>query len=167
MNNTSGILFIHCVSAALKPHVQWTCESALEQKLHVQWKPQPEQPGTWCAHVVWKGEIGLSTKIASALFRLHNVWFEVTEKGTQSTDSSRIMYTPALGLFHTHTDQGGNFVITEEQVKRAYEVAAGDPAELYRQFSLALGEPWDNQIEPYRSAHELTSVTVLSHHRKI
>lgn len=165
MNITSGIIFIHCVSAALKPHVQWTCESALEEKLHIRWNTQPEREGTWCAHVTWKGPAGSAAKISSALFALQNLWFEVTENGTITTDSARFMYTPSLGLFHTHTDRAGNFVITEEQVKRAYETANGDPQELYRQFSVALGEAWDAELEPLRPAHELSSVTVLSHHQ--
>ena len=165
MTTTSGIIFVHCVSAALKPHVQWTCESALEEKLNIRWKPQPTREGTWCANIPWKGPAGTSTKVSSALYKLQNLWFEVTEHGTASTDSSWLMHTPSLGLFHIHTDRAGNFVLTEEHIKRAYEVAGNNPERLYQQFSLALGEAWDAELEPLRAAHDLSSVTVIPHFR--
>ena len=82
------------------------------------------------------------------------------ERGTCSyrmpagADGGRWSHTPELGIFHATTDVHGNIMVTEDRIRYAYEAGAGDPAAVYHELSLALGESWDEELEPFRHAAE-------------
>lgn len=114
------------------------------------------------ATLEWEGPQGTGALIASALRRLKMIHFEVFEEASAGSDAGRWAYTPDLGIFYAMTDSMGNTVITEDRVRYAYEAARGDSAALLRQFSLALGEPWDSELEPLRGcATEPSNVRYL------
>jgi hypothetical protein len=52
------------------------------------------------------------------------------------------------------TDVHGNIMVSEDRIRYAYESAAGDPSAVYHELSLALGEAWDEELEPFRHAAE-------------
>lgn len=149
---TGGYIFIHAAPHALCPHIIWTLENLATGKLNPRWVDQPLKPGTSSATLEWQGKIGSAARFASALFQLEGIYFEITERATKTTNASRYMHTPSLGIFHAHTDIAGNFVVTEEQIKHAYEIAGANPQVLYEQFALALGQAWDSELEPLRPA---------------
>ncbi len=53
----------------------------------------------------------------------------------------------------TH-DVHGNIMVSEDRIRYAYESGAGDPSAVYHELSLALGEAWDEELEPFRHAAE-------------
>ncbi|WP_237220896.1 DUF3145 family protein [Rothia nasimurium] len=149
---TSGYIFLHASPAALTRHLEWALDSVLGQGANLTWKPQPHLPGHLCTTLIWEGAPGTAARLASALRPVGSTYFEITERATQGSDALRIMHTPILGICTVPVDRQGNFTVTEDRIKYAFEQAAGDYSELYRQFSIALGEPWDEQLEPYRQA---------------
>jgi hypothetical protein len=87
--------------------------------------------------------------------------FEVSEDPAPGSDGSRWMHTPELGVFYAQTDSAGNMVIPEDRVRYAMEVAGLDARELHRELRLALGQAWDDELEPFRHASDFAPVVWL------
>ncbi|WP_421082994.1 DUF3145 family protein [Rothia nasimurium] len=152
-DHTGGYIFLHASPAALTSHLEWALDAVVGQGPPLLWKPQHHLPGHLCTDLLWEGPAGTAARIASALRPVGSTYFEITEGATASSDALRIMHTPNLGICTVTVDRQGNFTVTEDRIKYAFEQAAGNYQELYRQFSLALGEPWDEELEPFRLSH--------------
>ena len=48
----------------------------------------------------------------------------------------------------------GNICVSEDRIRYAFEAAGGDPSAVVSELSLALGEAWDEELEPFRHAAE-------------
>ncbi|GAA3670005.1 DUF3145 domain-containing protein [Arthrobacter ginkgonis] len=149
---TRGVLFVHSAPTALCPHIEWAIGSVVDQRTDLKWTLQPAAPGMYRAEIGWAGVPGTGAKLASALRGWAHLRYEVTEEASRGVDGSRWSHTPELGIFHATTDSAGNIVVTEDRIRYAYEQGAGDPAVLYQELSLALGEAWDEELEPFRHA---------------
>ena len=114
----------------------------------------------WCLSGAWPG-LGFAA-IASALRGWDGVRYEVTEEPSPGLDGSRWSHTPELGVFHAMIDVHGNIMVSEDRIRYAYEVGAGDPTVMYQELSLALGEAWDEELEPFRHAADGAPVRWLS-----
>ena len=75
----------------------------------------------------------------------------MTEEATAQSDGGRWSHTPALGIFHSQMDTAGNTVVPEDRVRAALENAT-DEASLREMLDLALGQAWDEELEPFRYA---------------
>lgn len=157
-----GVLHIHSAPAALCPHVEWAVSSVVDARVEFQWHPQPASPSSYRAELSWHGPQGTGAALASALRSLAHLRFEVTEDPSQGCDGSRWSHTPELGIFHATTDVYGNILVSEDRIRYAYETGAGDPTVVYQELSLALGEAWDEELEPFRHAAEGAPVRWLS-----
>ena len=109
----------------------------------------------------WEGERGLGAAIASSLRGWEHLRYEVTEDAGLGTDGGRWMHTPDLGVFHAQTDTAGNMMIGEQQLRSAMETAGSDAFELHRELRVALGQAWDDELEPFRHATEGSAVVWL------
>lgn len=149
---TRGVLFIHSAPSALCPHIEWAVGSVVSQRFELEWTPQPAAPGMSRAEVSWTGEPGTGALLASALRGWAHLRYEVTEDPSPGIDGSRWSHTPDLGIFHATTDAAGNIMVGEDRIRYAYEQGAGEPSLVYHELSLALGEAWDEELEPFRHA---------------
>ncbi len=104
---------------------------------------------------------GQGAELASALRRLGPVRFEVTEQASPGVDGGRWIHTPSLGIFHAPTDAHGNLLIPEDRVRAAIGASGRDTALLHSELALALGGPWDEELEPFRYAAETGTVRWL------
>jgi hypothetical protein len=109
----------------------------------------------------WEGPQGTGAAIASALRGWEHLRFEVTEDPGHGTDGARWLHTPDLGIFFAQTDSAGNVVIPEDRVRYAMDVAGVNALELHRELRLALGQAWDDELEPFRHASDTTAVVWL------
>jgi hypothetical protein len=159
------VLFVHSAPRALCPHIEWAAGRAIDRAVNFDWIDQPVLPGTQRAEFVWEGEAGSGAKIASALRGWEHLRFEVTEDAALGSDGGRWMHTPDLGIFFAQTDAAGNTVIPEDRVRYAMEVAGGNALELHRELRLALGQAWDDELEPFRHAGDEGSRVVWLRHR--
>ncbi len=148
---TRGVLFVHSVPPALGPHVEWAAASALGREVRLEWTAQPAAPGMMRAELSWVGEIGTGARLASALRGWEHLRYEVTEEATRDSDGSRWSHTPELGIFHHQMDSAGNVVVSENQVRAAIE-SAHNYEDLREALDLALGQAWDDELEPFRYA---------------
>ena len=156
-----GMLFVHSSQRALCPHVEWAAGRAIGTAVNFDWAEQPVLPGTMRAEFSWTGEPGTGARIASALRGWEQLRFEVSEEPAAGTDGARWMHTPELGVFYAQTDSAGNVVIPEDRIRYAMEVAAFDAGELHRELRLALGQAWDDELEPFRHASDFAPVVWL------
>ena len=94
---------------------------------------------------------GTGARLASALRGWAHLRYEITEEASHGVDGSRWSHTPELGIFHAATDVHGNIVVPEDRIRAALEHAA-DPLRLRTELDLALGQAWDDELEPFRYA---------------
>ena len=148
---TRGVLFVHSCTRALCPHVEWMVASILGQDVALEWTHQPAQEGTLRAELSWVGPAGTGAQLASALRGWEHLRYEVTEDATSHTDGARWSHTPELGIFHAQTDVAGNVVVPENRIRAAID-DAGNATQMIEALQLALGQEWDNELEPFRYA---------------
>jgi hypothetical protein len=158
---TRGVVFIHSTPTALCPHIIWALESALGQRVTLEWTRQPLGRGLVRAELSWTGEAGTGAKIASRLRGWDNLRFEVTEEPSPGADGSRWSHTPSLGIHHTWTSAGGDAVVNEDRLRAAMALSNGDPRVLGEELDALLGLAWDNELEPFRYAGDGASVRWL------
>ncbi len=149
---TRGVIFIHSVTPAVQHHVEWAVASVLGYEPHFEWTKQPALPQMNRAEVPWTGEVGTGAVLASALNGWEHLRYEITEDATAVSEGGRWSATPGLGIFYAQTDLAGNVVVPENRVRAAIEHAGNDSVELRRLLDLALGQAWDDELEPFRYA---------------
>jgi hypothetical protein len=175
-----GVLHVHCSPPALCPHIEWAVAGALGVPVNLPWVDQPASPGALRAELLWQANPGVGAAITSALAGWNMVRFEVTEEASPGCDAVRYSHTPALGTFSAVTGANGDIMIQEGRLRAVMALAAsarsvpssrvasdgelGSLRELHGQrhpalggsleaeLSLLLGQPWDDELEPFRRA---------------
>ena len=146
---------MHSSPRALCPHLEWTAGRVLGRAVNFDWVEQPVMRGTMRAEFYWEGDAQTGAALASALRGWDELRFEVTQDPTASSDGARYLHTPALGIHFAQTDTAGNVVISEDRMRYAMELAGSDVLALNRELHAALGQAWDDELEPFRHAsHE-------------
>lgn len=154
MTTTRGVLYVHSARSAMCSHVEWAVEAVLGVSVRLDWTPQPIAPQQWRTELSWQGEVGTAAALASAL-RKHHVRFEVTEEPCAGHEGARYSCTPALGVFHAATGVHGDLMISEERLRAAVlRSMETDDCDLFDEIDLLLGQPWDDELEPFRHAGE-------------
>ena len=156
-----GVLFVHSSPRALCPHVEWAAGRALGEAVNFDWSEQPALPGSQRAEYYWEGAPGTGAVLASALRGWDHLRFEVTEDAGRGTDGGRWLHTPGLGIFHAQTDSVGNVVVPEDRIRSAMDSAGANAIDLHRELRLALGQSWDDELEPFRQTSDLNAVVWL------
>ncbi len=155
-----GVLFLHSCPRAVTSHVCWALGAAVEAQVSLDWSDQPIEPGTLRAELLWSGPAGTAARMASALTAFPMVRFEVTEEPINGRGGERFAGTPNLGLFRGDMGEYGDILVPEERLRSALAVAGTQS--LAEQVARLIGEPWDLELEPYRFAHEGSTVRVLT-----
>lgn len=161
MLSTRGVLYVHSAPRALCPHVEWAVGRALGEGVNFVWAEQPVLRGSHRAEFYWEGPQGTGAALTSALRGWEHLRFEVTEDAGTGTDGGRWFHTPDLGIFYAQTDTVGNVVIAEDRLRYAMAVAGTNALELHRELRLALGQAWDDELEPFRQASDFNAVVWL------
>ena len=156
-----GVLYVHSSPRALCPHVEWAAGHAIGRAVNFTWADQPVLRGSMRTDYYWEGAPGTGAAIASKLRGWEHLRFEVTEDPMDGVDGSRWLHTPDLGIFHAQTDAAGNIVVPEDRIRAAMDAAGTSAMEMHRELRLALGQAWDDELEPFRHAIGSSSVTWL------
>lgn len=148
---TRGVVFVHSAPRALCSHVEWAIGTVLNARVSVDWTAQPAVAGMLRAEHSWVGPAGTGARLASALRGWTHLRYEITEEASPGSDGARWSHTPELGIFHAATDVHGNVMVPENRIRAAMEHSA-DPTRLRHELDLALGQAWDDELEPFRYA---------------
>ncbi|MFC0674229.1 DUF3145 domain-containing protein [Brachybacterium hainanense] len=151
---THGVLFIHSAPRALAPHIDWAASGVLGVPARLRWEAQPVGRSLLRAELSWRGDESTAAQLVSALRGMDGIRFEVVQEATPRCDGARWSCTPELGVHHASTDRAGNTVISEDHVRACIERSGGDARALVQELGIALGEPWDEDLEIYRHAGE-------------
>jgi hypothetical protein len=134
------------------------------------WVDQAAAPGMVRAELEWQGGPGASAAITSALAGWSRLRFEATEEASPGCDAVRYSYTPDLGIFSAVTMANGDVLIPESRLRAAMAAAAATPVmagsprsgapgslpdrvgSLEDEIARLLGQPWDDELEPFRCA---------------
>jgi hypothetical protein len=169
-----GVLQVHSAPPALCPHIEWAVAGVLGMPVSMPWVNQAAAPGMVRAELDWQGSPGTSAAITSALAGWGRLRFEVTEEASPGCDAARYSCTPALGTFSAVTMANGDILVPESRLRAAMTVAAGVAAavpeaagglrfgaqgsppdgvgSLEDGIARLLGQPWDDELEPFRCA---------------
>jgi hypothetical protein len=122
------------------------------------------------AELDWQASPGTSAAITSALAGWSQLRFEVTEEASPGCDAIRYSYTPDLGVFSAVTMANGDILIPESRLRAVMALAAAAPVmagapragapgslpdragSLEDEIDRLLGQPWDDELEPFRCA---------------
>jgi hypothetical protein len=148
---TRGVLFVHSAPRALAPHVEWVAANVLGTRVSCDWTDQPAAPGCLRTEYSWQAEQGTGARLASALRGWAHLRFEVTEEPSFGADGARWSHTPELGIFHAVIDVHGNSQVPEDRIRAALDTG-GDLIAMRHQLAVALGQAWDDELEPFRYA---------------
>ena len=160
---TRGMIFIHSATAALCPHVEWAIGSALQTRVDLDWTAQPAQPGTQRAELSWHGSPGTGALLSTALSRIGQLRFEVTEEPSASSDGQRYCFTQSLGAYSAVVGIHGDILIPEDRLRHAVatEALGGEP--ILSALEDLLGTAWDEELDVFRYASEDAPVRWLHH----
>lgn len=156
-----GVVFLHSCPRALSPHLEWALAGVFGTEVHVDWADQPISPGTVRAEIIWTGAPGTGARLASALLAFTQVRYEVTEDCMPGRDGERFAATPSLGLFRATIGPFGDVMVHEERLRTALSHAQVTGESMVDEIARLIGEPWDHELEPFRSAHEGSTVRLM------
>ena len=145
-SSIAGLVTIHSAPSALRQHIEWGLNAILGQPQSYTWRDQPLAAGTIRTTLEYRGEAGLAAKIATALKNWHYLRFEVQEFGKDGGEYFR--FTPELGIHRANVDAAGSILISENVIRKA--LASFDDLEVRENLVLALGESWEDALEPLR-----------------
>ena len=161
MSTTRGVLYIHSAPSALCPHIEWAVGGAFGMPVRLTWTAQPIERAAYRSEDAWTGPVGTAARLASALKGWQKVRFEVTEDATSTSEGERYSYTPGLGVFHAVTGLHGDILVPEDRIKQAVAAAAVGGLDLPSALGRLLGQPWDDELEPFRHAGDGAEVRWL------
>ncbi len=156
-----GLVYLHSAPAALAPHVEWAAASVLGVPVDLDWRPQSAAPGTLRCEFAWVGEAGTGARLASAFRNWPKLRFETVEDPSAGYEGERFACTPALGLFRATTSVNGDILVGEDRLRAAVARSIAEGTELADEIERLLGQPWDEELEPFRWAGEGASVRLL------
>jgi len=155
------VLHVHSAPRALCPHIEWAVAGAVGTAVDMPWTGQPAAPGSLRAELAFQAQPGAAAAITSALAAWRRLRFEVTEEPSPGCDGARYSHTPTLGTFTAVTSANGDILVPEGRLRAALTAAsAGGP--LDAELSRLLGQPWDDELEPFRRAADGAPVRWLT-----
>ena len=145
---SDGLVLIHCAPSSLLTHVEWTISGISGNPTKLNWAADESKPTTFRSSVSIACSSEEAATLASAFMNLKQLSFEVIHQQTHG--GTRWSFTPALGMFSCSTDEAGNLVINENQIRHSMERAGSNALKLQAELRKLLGQAWDDELENYR-----------------
>lgn len=156
-----GMVFIHSAPAALMPHIEWALGRHLGGPVGLQWAAQPAKSSHFRTEHAWVAKPSFGAMLASELLGWGSISFEIIQDQAQGHPGWRWAFTPSLGLFQGQIDAMGNTLVNEHRLTALADFDVENLAELRNQMRLAIGEPWDRELEELRYASAESPVVWL------
>jgi hypothetical protein len=147
---SKGLVFIHQAPVALLSHIEWTISGVCEAPITISWHALSEPKQGYRALVHWEGPEGSGAVLATSFMNLKQLAFEVIEQDSPETPGYRWSYTPALGMFSSATDEAGNILVSENQLRFIVDGCGSNGLKLQAELRKVLGQAFDDELESYR-----------------
>jgi hypothetical protein len=150
-------LAIHsCLDDALAK----TNEVLLQFGIKPAWAQQPLIQNSFRAECSIKLDQALASELVSKLNTLGAIHFELTQ--TVGERGDLFMSLPGLGIYRGELNSAGSLVLSEDQINLLVSNSAGNQRDFMRLLRLALGQSWDDILEPMRAIKYGDNVLLLN-----
>ena len=147
---SEGMVFLHLVPGSLLAHVEWTISGISGNPTKIDWVQNESGVPTFRGLSAFSAPPDSAATLASAFMNLKQLTFEVIKHPSPESSGARWCFTPGLGMFHSATDEAGNLVVNENQLRLAMERAGSNALKLQAEIRKMLGQAWDDELEPFR-----------------
>ena len=147
---SKGLVFIHQAPSALLTHIEWTISGVCEAPITISWQVLPAPMHGYRAVAEWEGPDGSGAVLATAFMNLKQISFEVIQQDSIDVSGYRWSYTPTLGMFSSATDEAGNILVSENQLRHIVDSCGSNGLKLQAELRKVLGQAFDDELESYR-----------------
>ena len=151
-----GLVFIHQAPNALLAHVEWTLSGICGRPVVITWHSLPAPLLGFRGVSSWDGASESGSVLASAIMNLKQLSFEVIQDSTDQESGYRWSFTPTLGVFSCATDEIGNVLVNENQLRSIVDSCGSNGLKLQAELRKVLGQAFDDELESYRELFEQT-----------
>jgi hypothetical protein len=102
------------------------------------------------ALAVWEAPAGAAAVLATSFMNLKQISFEVIQQDSIYVSGYRWSYTPTLGIFSSATDEAGNILVSENQLRFIVDSCGSNGLKLQAELRRVLGQAFDDELESYR-----------------
>jgi hypothetical protein len=141
-------VLIHLAPSALRSHVEWTISGVAGNPTKLTWIADQSNSTHFRSFATFACSQESAATLASAFMNLKQLTFEVIFH--QAHSGARWSFTPSLGMFSCATDEVGNLVVNENQIRSSMEKAGANQLKLQAELRRLLGQAWDDELEPFR-----------------
>ena len=145
---SEGLVLIHRAPSSLLTHVEWTISGISGNPSKINWIKDESSDSIFRGSAAVDCSLNDAATLASAFMNLKQLSFEVIHQSKFS--GARWSFTPSLGMFHCASDEAGNLVVGENQLRASIEKAGSNILKLQAELRKLLGQAWDDELEPYR-----------------
>jgi len=145
---SEGLVLIYRAPSSLLTHVEWTISGISGNPTKINWIKDESSDSVFRGSVAVDCGLNDGATLASAFMNLKQLSFEVIHQSALA--GARWSFTPSLGMFHCATDEAGNLVVGENQLRASIEKAGSNILKLQAELRKLLGQAWDDELEPYR-----------------
>jgi len=145
---SEGLVLIHRAPSSLLTHVEWTISGISGNPTRINWIKDESSDSVFRGSVAVDCGLNDGATLASAFMNLKQLSFEVIHQTALA--GARWSFTPSLGMFHCATDEAGNLVVGENQLRASIDKAGSNILKLQAELRKLLGQAWDDELEPYR-----------------
>jgi len=147
---SKGLVFIHQAPVSLLAHIEWTVSGVCGAPITISWQELPSPNQGYRALAQWEGPEGSGAVLATAFMNLKQITFEVIQQDFLDVSGYRWSYTPTLGMFSTATDEAGNTLVNENQLRFIVDSCGSNGLKLQAELRKVLGQSFDDELESYR-----------------
>jgi hypothetical protein len=147
---SKGLVFIHQAPSALLAHIEWTISGVCGAPITVSWHGLPDPMKGYRALALWDAPAGAGAVLATSFMNLKQLCFEVIQQDSPDVAGYRWSYTPSLGMFSSATDEAGNILVSENQLRFIVDSCGSNGLKLQAELRKVLGQAFDDELESYR-----------------
>ena len=157
-----GVIYIHSAPRALCPHVEWAVGRALGRAVNFDWRDQPVLDGRPAHRVLLGGPPRHGRRARLRAARLGAPALR-GHRGCRPRHRRRPLDAHARSRHLLRPDRHRPATSSSPRTASAsrWRSAGSDAFELHRELRLALGQAWDDELEPFRHASEDSPVVWL------
>ena len=133
-------------------------EGILKQKLN--WLEQELLKGTSRSQIQLKLTELETDELMSELHGVPGLHLDLIQTGKEH--GVIFMLCPGFGIYRAETNLAGEILLSEDRIWGIVQASNGNQRELQRLLRLALGQNWDDLLEPFRAQRLNSNVVLLN-----